>query len=376
MKLLVLYQARRPEAEQPGYYDGFERLAREGVLQWHRAVGYLGADGERGWKAMWDDAARAAEGADAIFLQFFHADMPDPSEGIRRLRELPGRPLIFCSLGDPFGRWDHRVPRSMRVASALSEVTFLTGMGYVAGQLKRAGGSNLVLMPNGCCQARFAAEQQTGTEAPEFDVAFIGNRMTARNPVGHFFRTARRRAEFVKVFTRRYGKRFALFGRGWEENPCWQGAVPYEAQLAAYGQAAVIAGGTPNGEHEYYTSDRLLIALASGVPVVDWAVPGVELLWRDGGGLRLAHSIAEMARLCDRLLELTPGERSKIGMAARQHVLAEHTQYHRCRQMVEIVTRLREARRKGTAAALPALPFLPAEQDLTAAPAAVMAWRG
>jgi hypothetical protein len=130
---LVLYQARDAAAGHPGYYEGFERLVAEGVLSAHAAIPFYGVAEERGWNGLWAEAERTARSmqADAIFLQFFHGAMPNPAEGILSLKKLPSSPTLFTSLGDPYGRWTKRVPESFRVASALADVSFLTGMGGI-----------------------------------------------------------------------------------------------------------------------------------------------------------------------------------------------------------------------------------------------------
>ena len=122
-------------------------------------------------------------------------------------------------------------------------MSFLTGMGYVASQLARQGARNLVLMPHGSCQVRFSAMFDQTKYSPEFDVVFIGSRMSVRNPFSHFFRTARKRREFVALVTKRYGRKFGLFGNGWTCNPSWQGPIPYDRQHSAYHRGAVIVGG-------------------------------------------------------------------------------------------------------------------------------------
>ncbi|MDR3764687.1 MAG: glycosyltransferase, partial [Acidobacteriota bacterium] len=167
-----------------------------------------------------------------------------------------------------------------------------------------------------------------------------------------------------------------LFGRGWDGNPSWQGPVPYAQQQETLRRAAVVAAGTPNADYDYYCSDREFIDLAAGVPVVGWAIPGLELVLKEAHSLRLAGNLEEMARLCDRLLELSPAERQQMAQATRRYILAEHTQYNRCRQMIDVVSALGEARRRGDAAGLPHLPFLPAGQIVTAPPRAVLNWRG
>jgi hypothetical protein len=73
MRVVVLYQAHDAARDQPGYYDGFERLVAEGELETHYAIPYYGIAEEHGWPALWDQAYVAARKieADAIFLQFF-----------------------------------------------------------------------------------------------------------------------------------------------------------------------------------------------------------------------------------------------------------------------------------------------------------------
>ena len=378
MKLLVLYQGTSPATDHPGYYCGFERMMSEGRLQAHVGLGYLGEAKRLGWDGFWEHACRTAEQmeADAVFLQFFHADMPDPRPGITRMKNLPTRPLVFSSLGDPFGKWTSRIPRSSKVASALSDVTFLTGMGYIADQMAAAGGNNLVLMPLGCCQVRFASPPPPLSAQPEFDLAFVGNRMNSRNPANHFFWVARKRAQFVAALTKRYGRRFALFGKGWEGNQSWQGTIPYARQHEACQRSALVLGGMPNAYHDYYTSDRPYIAATSGVPLVDFWVPGVELILQPERDWWLARDLDEMFRICDQLLGLSCSERSRLAGEARRNLLALHTQYHRCVEMIDIVESVSSARRKGEKAPVPRLKFLQPSAPKQPRLPVVARWRG
>jgi hypothetical protein len=133
VRLLVLYQARDAAADQPGYYEGFERLVAEGVLSAHTAIPVYAVAEAEGWNGLWAEAERIARSiqADAVFLQFFHGAMPDPTEGILRLKNITSGPTLFTSLGDPYGRWTKRVPQSFQVASALADVSFFTSMGRI-----------------------------------------------------------------------------------------------------------------------------------------------------------------------------------------------------------------------------------------------------
>ncbi|MBZ5577661.1 MAG: glycosyltransferase [Acidobacteriia bacterium] len=377
MRLLVLYQARDAAKDHPGYFAGFERLVAEGVLSSHTAIPYYGVAEARGWDALWSEAYQAARQieADAIFLQFFHGPIPDPAEGIQRLQRLPGKPLVFTSLGDPFGRWTKRVGPCFEAASSLAAVTFLTGMGYLARQLERRGSKNLVLMPHGCCQVRFGAQTEPVASHPDFDAVFVGSRLRSRNPSSHFFWVARHRAEFVAAFTKRYGRRFGLFGNGWSGNASWQGPVPFLEQEATYRRSAVVLGGMPNATHDYYLSDRPFIAAASGVPLVDRWVRGVDRILTHERDWWLAPDIDGMIRCCDRLLEMPQSDRLAVAAQTRERILASHTQYHRCREMVEIVSNLRQKRQRGERAQAPALSFL-SPGPAFAVPPAIVNWQG
>ncbi|MBL8212156.1 MAG: glycosyltransferase family 1 protein [Bryobacterales bacterium] len=378
MRLLVLYQGRDAATDQPGYFHGYERLASEGMLEAHATLAYHGIAAARGWPAVWQEAESAARAmeADAICLQFFHGDsIPDPTAGIQRLRALPSKPLLFTTLGDGYGRILKRVPASFRRASALADVSFLSGMGYVARQLAASGSRNLVLIPNGCCQVRFAAPASATPDRPDFDVAFIGSLVRSSNPLSPYFWASRSRARFVDACERRYGSRFGLFGNGWQGRKCWQGPMPFTEQHRAYHRSALALGGIPHFSHDYYTSDRVFFAIASGVPFVDSWVRGVEHILEPDHDWWLARGLPDMFDICDRLLAMPAAERQALGDAARRTILARHTQYHRCAQMMEVVRSVRDARRKGRLAPPPVLPFV-RTHGTTPAPPAVVAWQG
>ena len=378
MRLLVLYQASNAAADHPGFFEAFDRLVSEGSLGAHVGIPFVGVAARKGWGGLWAEAeqiARSVE-AEAVFLHFFHASMPDPTRGILRLKNLPSRPTMFTSLGDPYGHWTNRIPKSFRVASALADVSFLTGMGSLARQLRGWGSRNLVLMPHGCCQVRFSSPANDGQVRRQFDVAFIGSRIRSRNALGYFHRVARKRVEFVEAVTKRYGRRFGLFGHGWEGNPVWQGPIPPHRQVEAYRRSAVALGGMPNAFYDFYTSDRPFIAIASGVPFVDYWVKGVDCLLAPGRDWWLARTQEEMFGLCDQLLEMPNEERIRLGEAAREQVLTHHTQYHRCREMISIVKSIRDARLSGQKAPLPKLEFLASSHAQAPFPESIVGWEG
>ena len=358
------------------YDDGFRRLHAAGDLAAYAAVPFLGLREQYSEKVAWNgivEQARAME-ADVVFLHFFHhPGSKDPTGALRQLRALPSKPAICTSLGDPFGRWTSRIPASFFAAARESDVTFLTGMGLLADQIVRRGGRNLVLLPHGSCQLRFL-NQPPVDRSPEFDVIFVGSRLQPRNPFGHYFQVARRRSQCVATMTRRFGKRFALVGKGWKGNPSWQGSCEYHDQQRQFHRARVVIGGMPNGYHEFYMSDRPFIAIGSGVPFVDFHVRGVEHVLEPHKAWWLSETLDSYPSAVERVLGKLD-ECTELATTSAESVRHRHSTAARCRTIVTIMNGILAARRRRMPAPAPALDYLP-DSVRPAAPRMISNWRG
>lgn len=379
IRILVIGQGHNFPVDHAGGHDGFVRLLQEGKLAAYDHLSAQDLARRFGWSGMWAEVKRKVEemNANVLFLRFFHhPQATDPTTGLLAIKQLPQKPMIITSLGDPFGRWFNTMPRAFITAARLADLTTLTGMGYLAAQLRTHGAKNLVLMPNGICQVRFQFVPEPNLN-PEFDVVFIGSRVHARNPLGHYFWTSRNRTRFVDALARRYGRKFGLFGKGWNGYDCWQGACNYADQHRVYRRGRVAVGGMPNGYHDYYMSDRVVIGLGSGVPFVDFHVQGVEKIYPDGQAWWLARNIPDYIRNIDQLLARDPSALLPQSMATAQDIFARHTSYHRTLNTLNIVASLRTARAQSIPAGPPALEYLPDPQsyDTTTRPI-VVNWQG
>lgn len=348
MRLLVLMQGHAA-SDHPGFHDGFNRLVREGVLTYYEAIPYWGFAAEFGWQALYQHAFERAQAiaADAIFLQFFHGEIPSPAQFIKRVKGIPSAPLVFSSCGDPFGQYAKRLPLSMIEASRFSDVSFYTGMGHIAQQAVAAGAKNVLLMPHGCCQVRFGSIDNARIEEPEYDIVFIGSRISSRNPFSPLFRSGRARLNMVTALQQRYGKRFALFGQNWEGFLSWRGSIKFDRQVDTYRKARLIIGGYPNVFADYYTSDRPFIAMTSGIPFLDQRVARIDRFFKDGEHWYLYDDFNSMIRLIDKLLDEDQSILRQQAETTTTLIREKHTQYHRVREMVEIVASLRDGRMKG-----------------------------
>jgi hypothetical protein len=358
MRLFVLMQSRRV-SEAVGVDESFRRLLSEGVLSAYEALPYYGSAEERGWPATWEWALHQIRQmrADVVFLQYFHGPIPDPTGFIETVKQLPWRPTVVTSSGDGFGRFTRRPPASLRIASRLSDLTFATQMGGVARDLVRGGSRRVTLMPHGYCQVRFSATLDPEKYAPEFDVVMIGTQVRCRNPGQYMFYAGLQRYRQAAALQRQYGKRFGLFGPGWDGWASAQGPIAYDRQVETCRRARVVVGAAPYAGMDYYMSDRDVIAMRSGVPFVELQVPRTERIFRQGQDWHLVQTLPEMLDRCEKLLTLTDAECLAMGARAAARMEAGHSQYHRARTMLDIIRSVRDADLAGRPAPLPQLDF-------------------
>jgi hypothetical protein len=344
--VVLVLQGTSPESH-PGIVDGYERLRQQGQVSQLAVFPVFGPQGAERGKAFWEDVFEMArlQEASLVVFQYYHSPvLPDPRPAMKRLHNLPRRPLVVSTLGDAFmngyfGR--PSVPRSFLQAAESSDLVTLTSMGALADYVSGYTHAPMLLLANGACQVRFRSEPEPKAERDkEFDVAFVGSRNMSRNPLRPYHWFGKRRVALIEALSRRFGKRFAVFGNGWDKLPSSRGPVPFAEQATAVQAARVIVGGIPFSRARYYTSDRPFIQMTSGVPLVDVHVPGVEALLKDrshwvlSGEERVLDTVAEV-------LSWPEEQRLDMGQRAASYVRERHMQAQRVATLVENVRRLR-----------------------------------
>jgi len=350
MKLLSLLQGHRVE-DQIGFHESGIRLMREGWLEDYQAIPFLAADRlppeNPTYELILESARKIVP--DFIFFQHFHFyKIPDPTRLIAQLRRVVPQAVIFVSSGDSFGRWTRRLPESLVQASRAADLTFLSGMGYVADILAKKGGRNISLMPHGFCPVRFPEKTSLFPKpAADWEVVCVASNYRVRNPFSYLYQRKLARIREVQKLWRRYGKRFALFGKGWEGFPGWRGPLPYENQGETFRSSKVVVGGHPGGGMDYYLSDREFIAMASGTPFVEYWTPRINTIFQDENHWYLYRDEAEMIQKIDRILENSAGTFNSMAKSTEAYVRAKHSNYHRLKEMLRIAQEFSAARAAG-----------------------------
>lgn len=135
-----------------------------------------------------------------------------------------------------------------------------------------------------------------------------------------------------------------VVGNGWDVKdwPC-VGTCKVKQQHHVWRKALVGLSINNYNELESYYSDRQLISMASGTPIVCYAVPGLEREFVDRRHCMFYRTTDELVRAVGELLG-DPALRRSIGHAGRHEVIQHHTWFSRVLQALTIVEEERDGR--------------------------------
>lgn len=318
----------------------FESMRRSGRLHAYDAYSFLCRARELGsWQKMLGEfyALAKAFAPDAIFWELQTAGRVPP-EFSQRLKNLPSRPIIAQRTGDSY--W--KPPRNMIEFGREIDVTLLTTSTLIP-DFQEAGCKDVRLLPERLDTIRFGKPWQR-TSQSDFDVVLIAN-----NYRQFWFRRypgQTDRLKLVKAFSRTFGRRFGLFGGGWENEASWQGAVPYAQQQEVMRRANLILS-VNNWNQAHYFSDRLLNSLSSGVPVLQKHFEGADEFFTEDVHLWYFEDVDEAVPKARKLLQMDDAARQKVAKVGAAEAVAKHSCEVRAEQLLQILDELRvDSRRR------------------------------
>lgn len=348
MNLLFLSQGKTIQ-DHPGWNDALVRLQQEHEIDHFVNIPYLGYAEQHGWDAFYQHVVQRChdEKMDVVYFHYFHArEIPSPRACIEALRSLPSKPVVITSAGDGFSdNWmmvDY--PPCFKEASRMADITFSTQMGKAADKMMRWGARHVVFAPNSMCQVRFKAHQIIPEQhAFDFDVVFVGNHNRPRYPnvINKHWWGGKYRNKLVNTLDRRYGKRFGLFGAGWEL-PSAQGPTAFNELQQTFQRGRILVGGNPYSYSDYYSSNRVFFEVASGIPTVELLTPRFDRVLRPDDHLYFVHDIPQLVKKIDSLLDADPGTLYRKAGDAAKYIEQKHTQYHRMKFKIDTVKRYME----------------------------------
>lgn len=161
------------------------------------------------------------------------------------------------------------------------------------------------------------------------DVVFAGGHY------GPMFPGTRDREEAVLALLGA-GVDVGVVGGGWPAGFPVAGSCHVKAQHHVYRRAKAVLSVSNFNDIELYYSDRQLIAMASGRPVLAKRVPGLEREFEDGRHLVMFDGPEDLVPKALSLLA-DPARQEAVGLAGREEVVRNHTWWSRLNEALPLV---------------------------------------
>jgi len=331
------------EGDQIGPRKAFRLLHDEGIFSSYTAYSYLverqrARTQREALEALYQAAAAFAP--DVIYWQHLNRSYPVERTFLQRLKALPSRPRFVWHDPDPYGKYIKPVDAVMRDALAECDMAILVGLGYLAAEVRRAGAPRVLFAPHSYDDERFGQPWQP-TLTRHHDAIMIANLTCLKRVPFLFLPGGRQRKQLARTFHRAYGERYAVFGagQGWQGEPYCRGPIAFDAQQQAIRESWLTVNWGQFDDIAMYSSDRLPISLAAGVPHITNHQRGYEHLFPDARGIYFVHSPAEALDVADMLLSLPREQLIAIG---EQGATYARERLNATRVYRDIVTALRQ----------------------------------
>lgn len=166
----------------------------------------------------------------------------------------------------------------------------------------------------------------------EWDISFAGNVARKDN-----HRDAPLRMQACRMLRREFGDRFGLAGDGWPKDLRSMGSREQKTlSQSVFHKSFCNLNINHYNQINHYFSDRLLMILASGRPVISLAFPNWESYFTNLSDLIIVENINEIPNKV-RMLKTNPDLANFIGNSGAAKVFAEHTYYSRVKELLNIV---------------------------------------
>jgi spore maturation protein CgeB len=230
------------------------------------------------------------------------------SEAIKELKGLESKPVMGYWDGDLYQSPYRPVPNELLNLCSACDVVFAQGFGEMTEKMKSKGCRDIRFVPAFGDEKRFFP---VPNENKEYDVVMIGNNITSRNPFRITMDGTKLRKQIVNEFCKNYKNKFAVFGNNWKGN-CARGPINNLEQHRVYSKSKVTIS-INNSSGKYYFSDRLPIAMLSGIPIIQNFEEGFDKLFKKCNSIIFFKRLEEGIEKASELLLKPQEELNEIG---------------------------------------------------------------
>lgn len=329
---------------QAGYRATVRKLIGEGNLSDCFFYSFYVKLADYGFKQdmLLDDIIKQCAAFQPDAILFAHTgSLSFDDQFFKKLESILGyKPVYALDERDVYGRYVKRLPLQLLKLSAKCDVTFLVcSGGWMFSQFQKFNSGKSVYLPHVCDEIHFGRKKPNGTPK-KYDVVMIGNLAKSRVP----FKSmpgVRERMKVAEALYKRHGKRFAVFGAGWDKYPFCAGTIPFFEQEEVLHLSHMSVGVDHFLSYDQYFSDRLPIALFSGAPHLSWQTPGLELLFKEEEHIYFFRSVEESVKKTDRLLAGKNGFDSETCSKASKLVATHYTETVRMKKIIDYLNGVR-----------------------------------
>jgi hypothetical protein len=204
-----------------------------------------------------------------------------------------------------------------------ADIIFSAGLGRGIKAFPGSVRRKIVYSPT-CVQESIVSTEQLANVAESGWITMIASLDRYALPVVSMPGT-RLRLRLADALYKRFGSVFRVFGVGWPPRPYVLGRLPYDQQVAKVLESSVTVAWDRGERHWGYFSDRLPIAMLTGVPHVTNEKPGFNVLFCNGTDLWFSSTVAGITDLVAYLMSLPASERRRLGALQRDYAMANLT---------------------------------------------------
>ena len=311
------------EGDQIGPRMAFEKLHQEGVFSDYKAYSYLVRQQclpchHDALDELYKTAIEFAP--DVIFIQHPGNNYPMDRSYLQKLKAIPSKPKLVLYEEDPYGHLVKRMDATIKAVLAESDLCFLGGTGYLIEMAHKAGAKNIRYAPHSYDSQRFGVHWEP-TLSRKYDAVMIANLPIVKRIPWLHVPGGYNRKQTAEVLYKNLGNRFALFGgdRGWKGKAYCKGSIEFNKQGDVIRDAWMSVNWGQYDEIAMYSSDRLPISLACGVPHITNYQIGYEHLFNNIPGLFVIKAPKEAIDVAIYILSLPIEQRNELGYQAAEY---------------------------------------------------------
>lgn len=187
------------------------------------------------------------------------------------VKKLNPKVVIAYRDGDIYHPWYKPMSKEIFELINYCDVSFWCGVDYFTSKFINSY-MDVRYVPSVSDPNRF---KQENSAVKLFDVVLIGNFIRSKVP----FKTypgSNGRKKIASFLYNKLGDRFTVFGNGWNNLSFNQGPVAFDKQSDVYNNSRLTIA-VNNLHAQYYFSNRLPIALASGIIIINNYEKGIEI---------------------------------------------------------------------------------------------------